>query len=141
MLNNTITKIKILYLWWIKPTNLITMMDDNALKWYSMSDPAILEALGTYIQKTRIEKNKTQQELSQQAGINRSTLVQIEKGGGANLLSFIQVLRALEQLQLLQAFEKQIQISPLKLAALAQKQRMRASSKRGIKDQKSKTDW
>ncbi len=117
------------------------MMENNSAKWYAMSDPAILEALGTFIQKTRIEKNKTQEEVSLHAGINRSTLVQMEKGGGANLLSFIQVLRALEQLHLLQAFEKKTQISPLKLAALAQKERKRAVKKRITTVQKPKTDW
>jgi transcriptional regulator with XRE-family HTH domain len=85
----------------------------DASQWYAMSDPAILETLGAFIRKTRLEKNKTQQDIALAAGINRSTMVQLEKGGGATLVSFVQVLRALEQLHLLQAFQKQIQISPL----------------------------
>ena len=74
-------------------------------QWYAMSDPAILEILGSFIQKTRLQQNKTQQQVAEAAGINRSTLVQIENGGGSTLLSFIQILSALEQLPLLKSFE------------------------------------
>lgn len=62
--------------------------------WHAMSDPAILEVMGNFIQQTRLQQNKTQQQVATAAGINRSTLVQIEKGGGGTLLSFIQILRA-----------------------------------------------
>lgn len=116
------------------------IMYADASQWYAMSDPAILEALGAFIRKTRLEKNKTQQDIALAAGINRSTIVQLEKGGGATLLSFVQVLRALEQLHLLQAFQKQTQISPLKLAALAKQQRKRAGKQKEIPD-KLKSDW
>jgi transcriptional regulator with XRE-family HTH domain len=108
--------------------------------WSAKSDPTILEELGAFIQKTRIEKNKTQQELADAAGINRSTLVQLEKGRGATLLSFIQVLRALEELQILQAFQKPFQISPLALAALAEKERKRAGRKKQAAT-KLQSDW
>lgn len=101
-------------------------MSENFKQWYGMSDPAILELLGNYIHKTRLSKNKTQSEIASAAGINRSTLVQIEKGKGANLLSFIQVLRSLEQLHTLDAFEFKQEISPLKLAEMELKLRKRA---------------
>lgn len=112
----------------------------DASQWYAISDPAILEALGAFIRKTRLEKNKTQQDIAFAAGINRSTLVQLEKGGGATLLSFIQVLRALEQLHLLQSFQKQTQISPLKLAAIEQQERKRARRQKQLSIP-SKSDW
>ena len=115
-------------------------MENKSGHWYAMSDPAILEALGEFIRKTRLEKNKTQQDIAVAAGINRSTLVQLEKGGGATLLSFIQVLRALEQLHLFQGFQKQTQISPLKLAAIAQQERKRAGKQKEIPT-KLKSDW
>jgi len=104
-----------------------------------MSDPAILEVLGNFIQKTRLSKNKTQQTISEIAGMNRSTLVQIEKGNGSTLLSFVQVLRALEQLHLLETFEVKQEISPLQLAKLEMKQRLRARKK--TSSNKPKSDW
>jgi len=60
--------------------------------WYAMSDPAILEVLGNFIKQTRLQQNKTQQQVAEAAGINRSTMGQVENGGGDTLLSFIQIL-------------------------------------------------
>ncbi len=114
-------------------------MERDARYWYGMSDPAILEILGNFIQKTRLNRNKTQQEISDFAGINRSTLVQIEKGNGSTLLSFIQVLRALEQLHLLEAFEVKQEISPLQLAKIEMEKRQRASKK--ATPNKPKSNW
>ncbi len=115
-------------------------MEKANKKFYSMSDPAILELLGNFIQQTRLQQNKTQQEVATAAGINRSTLVQVENGGGGTLLSFIQVLRALEQLQLFRNFEVQQLLSPLQLAKIDQQKRQRASNK-NKPPTKPKSDW
>ena len=88
--------------------------------WHAMSDGAILDVIGGFIQQTRLEQNKTQAEVAEAAGINRSTLVQVEKGEGGTLQTFIRVLRALEQLHLFQHFEARQQISPLALAKIEQ---------------------
>jgi len=109
--------------------------------WYAMSDPAILEIMGNFIRQTRLQQNKTQQQVATAAGINRSTIVQIENGGGGTLLSFIQILRALEQLQALQSLEIKQQLSPLQLAKIDQKKRLRASNKKGTVIEKPKSDW
>lgn len=115
---------------------------EKAIKyWYAISDPAILKVLGNFIRQTRLQQNKTQQQVAAAAGINRSTMVQVEKGGGATLLSFIQILRALEQLQLFQSFEIRQQLSPLQLAKIDQKKRQRASNKKIAGIEKPKSDW
>ncbi|MFY9309943.1 MAG: helix-turn-helix transcriptional regulator [Bacteroidia bacterium] len=108
---------------------------------YNLSDAAIVELLGTFIRHHRLEQNKTQSQLAWEAGINRSTLVEFEKGAGGNLLTFIQLLRALNLLNVLKQFEVQIQLSPIQMAELEQKQRKRASkaSKKGNKP--ASTDW
>ena len=117
-------------------------MEKTIKNWYAMSDPAILAVLGTFIQQIRLQQNKTQQQVAAAAGVNRSTLAQIENTGGGTLLSFIQVLRALEQLQLFQHFEvKQQQLSPLQLAKIDQKKRQRASNKKAALSEKPKSDW
>lgn len=108
---------------------------------YAMSDPAILEVLGYFIQQTRLQQNKTQQQVAAAAGINRSTIVQIENGGGGTLLSFIQILRALEQLHVLQSFEVKQQLSPLQLAKIDHQKRQRASNKKDKVIEKPKMDW
>lgn len=110
--------------------------------WHAMSDPALLEMLGTFIRETRLQQNKTQQQVATAAGVNRSTVVQIENGGGGTLLSLVQILRGLGQLSLFQNFEvKQPQLSPLQLAKLEQNRRQRASRKKEDITENSKSDW
>jgi transcriptional regulator with XRE-family HTH domain len=91
------------------------------------TDTGILTQIGIFIKEMRISQNKTQQQLADACGINRSTYIQIENGKGSSMLHFVQVLRALNALHLLNIFETQIQISPIALAKLQQKKRQRAS--------------
>ncbi len=116
-------------------------MEKSIINWYAMSNPAILQLVGSFIQQARLQQNKTQQDIATAAGVNRSTIVQIENGSGGTLLSFIQILRALEQLQLFQSFEVRQQLSPLQLAKIDQMKRKRASGKTSIKIEKDKSDW
>jgi transcriptional regulator with XRE-family HTH domain len=117
------------------------MMEKGIKYWHAMSDPALLELLGKFIQQTRLQQNKTQQQVATAAGVNRSTLVQIEKGGGGTLLSVIQILRAIEQLQIFEHFEIKQQFSPLQLAKMEQKKRQRASAKKETKIKNPNSDW
>jgi DNA-binding XRE family transcriptional regulator len=87
-----------------------------------------------------LEQNKTQLQLAEEAGINRATLSLFENGVSSNLMTFIQLLRALKLLHLLQEFQVKQQISPLQLAKLEQSKRSRARSKNN-KESKPKSDW
>ncbi len=116
-------------------------MEKSDNDWYAMSDKALLERMGYFIKQTRLQQNKTQQQVADAAGIARSTLVQIENGSGGKLISFIQVLRTLEELHLLRHFEMQNLVSPLELAKLEQAKRQRARRKNGKRDPGTKSDW
>lgn len=117
-------------------------MEKGINYWHAMSDFALLEIIGKFIQQTRLQQNKTQQQVATAAGVNRSTLVQIENGGSVTMLSLVQILRALGQLQLFQNFEvKQPQLSPLQVAKLEQNKRQKASRKKENLTEKSKSDW
>jgi transcriptional regulator with XRE-family HTH domain len=116
-------------------------MENNQAHWHSMSDPAILQELGTFIRHNRLQQNKTQQEVAESAGVNRSTLVQIEKGKGGTLLSLIQLLRALKLLDHLYPFKVVNQLSPLQLAKLEHTKRLRASRKQSTVINKTESDW
>lgn len=107
---------------------------------YAMSDRAMLAVLGEYIQKTRLNQNKTQQVLADAAGINRSTLVLLEKGKSGTLITFVQVLRALEQLHVFEQFQLGTELSPLQLAAIEAKKRKRAR-KKSVKSHPYKSPW
>jgi len=116
-------------------------MEKNIRYWHSLSDPAILELLGKYIQEIRLQQNKTQLQVATAAGINRSTVVQIENGGKGSMISYVQILRALEQLQIFEHFEVKQQISPLQLAKLEQNKRQRASAKKEDQIKKPTSVW
>lgn len=115
-------------------------MEKSNNLWYKMSDSVILEILGEFMKETRLQQNKTQQELATASGIDRFTIARIENGKGGTLKSFIQMMRSLEQLHHFQNFQVQRQISPLELTKLEQRKRHRARSKKKSKKQ-NKTDW
>jgi transcriptional regulator with XRE-family HTH domain len=104
-------------------------MEDEIPYKRSLSDPAHIQEIGKYLKKQRLNQNKTQQTIADAAGINRITLVQIEKGKGGTMLTFIQILRALNQLHLLEVFETKPEISPIIMAREEEKMRKRANKK------------
>lgn len=115
-------------------------MNDKTFKdWYAMSDHALLEHIGLFVKHHRLEQNKTQDVLSHEAGISRSTLSLLERGETVTLSTLIQVLRVLNQLQVLDAFEVQQRISPLALAKAELKKRKRARNTKTKDPEKS--DW
>jgi len=116
-------------------------MENDQAHWHSMSDPAILQELGRFIRHNRLQQNKTQQEVAESAGVNRSTLVQIEKGKGGTMLSLIQLLRALQLLDHLHPFKVFHQLSPLQLAKLDEEKRKRARRKKGDITENPTSDW
>lgn len=115
-------------------------MTDKAFRiWHSMSDQALAANIGAFVKHHRLEQNKTQDTLSHEAGISRSTLSLLERGETVTLATLIQVLRVLDQLQVMNAFEVQQHISPLALAKAEQGKRKRA---RNTKTQDPvKSDW
>jgi putative transcriptional regulator len=95
--------------------------------WLGMSDQAIVRELGFFLKETRLKKNLTQMALAEKAGIHRVTLNEFELGKRGSLKSFIQVLRALNELELLEVFKVKTVISPLVMAKMEAKKRKRAS--------------
>lgn len=106
------------------------MTDNSFTNWASMSDKALAKHIGAFIKHHRMEQNKTQQMLATEGGIGRSTLSLMERGETVTLATLIQVLRVLDQLQLMDSFTIQQSISPLTLAKLIKAKRKRASGKK-----------
>lgn len=92
-----------------------------------LSDKAILQKLGLFIQQTRIKQGIKQEELAFQAAISRSTLSLVERGDNISLVNLIKILRMLDALYVLNAFEVLEELSPLQLAKGVKKQRKRVS--------------
>ncbi len=101
------------------------MMENASNIWSESSDNALQAMIGQFIQQSRIRQNKSQQQVANDAGINRSTLSQIENGRGGTLLSLIQILRVLDQLPFLKVFQVEEKASPLYLAKMEMKKRKR----------------
>ena len=97
------------------------------MNWYALSDLAILRELGGSLRQIRLNRNQSQQAVADAAGIDRATLSQIEHGRPTSLLTFVQLLRTLEQLDSLDALMTRAEISPLAIARLTKKQRRNAS--------------
>jgi transcriptional regulator with XRE-family HTH domain len=117
-------------------------MSDKAFKeWHSMSDKVLLKHIGNFIRHHRLNQNKTQGELSTDAGISRSTLSLLERGETVTVSTLIQVLRILDQLSVLNAFEVNETISPLALVKLQKEKRLRARGNSKKNKNTEKTDW
>jgi transcriptional regulator with XRE-family HTH domain len=115
-------------------------MNDKTFKeWHSMSDHALTAHIGVFVKHHRLEQNKTQDVLSHEAGISRSTLSLLERGETVTLSTLIQVLRVLNQLQVMNAFDVHQRISPLALAKAELEKRKRARNTKTQDPEKS--DW
>ena len=114
-------------------------MGNTNINWVAMSDTAIVSKIGEFIKNERLNSNKTQAQLAEEAGINRWTLSQIENGEAITLISLIQIMRALNSLQLLDIFSIKQQVSPLELAKKDQHKRQRARNTDN--DNTKKSDW
>ncbi len=114
-------------------------MGNTNIDWVAMSDTAIVSKIGEFIKQERLKSNKTQAQLADAAGINRSTLSQIENGEAITMLSLIQIMRALNILQLLEGFSIQHGVSPLELAK--QDKQIRQRARNSDSDNAKKSDW
>ena len=103
-------------------------MDKKIIRFnYSMSDGAVLHNLGLQLKQMRLNKNITQAKLAELSGLSRITINEMENKGFAAISSFVKVLRALDKLELLNHFLEYAQTSPLQIAKLYGKTRIRAS--------------
>lgn len=100
------------------------------MDYHQLSDLAILQQIGAFVKHHRMEQRRSQEQLATDAGISRSTLSLLERGEKVNLITLIQVLRVLGQLEWLAEFEVQKTISPIEYMKLQKKherQRIRQS--------------
>ncbi len=81
--------------------------EKNSTNWYSMSDQAIVTELGINLRQIRISQKLTQEKLARQAGLSRSAIYELENGKTAtSLITIVQVLRVLQQLQLFDSWKQ-----------------------------------
>lgn len=116
------------------------MKEFSTIELKRMTDDMIINAIGEFIRSTRLDKNLSQQQLADRAGVHRTTIRDLELGKRSSLITLIQVLRSLDQLQTLKNFKVSKDLSPLELAKIELNKRKRASGSKP--DQKTKkSDW
>lgn len=90
-----------------------------------MTDDAIAAEIGARIEQLRLEKNLTQQQVADAVGLSRVSYGKLVRGQG-KFTNVIGVLRALDQLALVEQFVPEVGFSPMELLKLKGKQRQRA---------------
>ena len=94
------------------------------------TDLAILSEIGERVSHCRLDRNLTQAKLAAAAGVSKRTIERMESGESVQLTSFVQILRALDLVQNLEALVPKTSADPLELPRLGGKRRKRASSAR-----------
>lgn len=97
--------------------------------WHSMADPVIVKEICKGLKQMRLDKNLSQQELANRAGLSRITISHMESGRSANLLTIVQILRVFDKLDVFNVFVQVPEISPLILFEQQEKMRKKATPK------------
>ena len=105
----------------------------------------ILEELGERVARHRLNKNLTQEELAEQAGVGTATLKRLEHGSSSTQLSnLISVLRVLGLDQNLELLVPDVPPSPVQMAKMQKKnarQRARKRKNSPLKDVDPTWTW
>jgi transcriptional regulator with XRE-family HTH domain len=96
-----------------------------------LSDKTVLSELGSRLAQTRLERNISQSRLASEAGVAKTTVERLERGGGIQLESFIRILRALSLLDRLDIVLSEPLPSPIERLKLQGRQRRRARDAQG----------
>lgn len=94
-----------------------------------LTDAAVLQALGSRLERQRIEANLTQAALAEQAGVAKRTLERIEAGLGCELSTLVRLLRVLDLSTGFDSLIPELPPSPIAQLKLKGKQRRRVHTK------------
>ena len=91
----------------------------------------VLAELGSRVERHRLESNRTQAELAEEAGVGRATLQRLERGQSVQSSSLIKVLRVLGLLAALDiALPETLELPIAELARAERRVRRRARARR-----------
>ena len=92
------------------------------------TDGTILKELGERLERSRLNRNRTQAQLAKEAGVSKRTVERIEAGHSTQLSNLIRVFRALGLLTNLDLLMPEPIPSPIEQLKLRGKVRERASA-------------
>ncbi|MBK8582870.1 MAG: helix-turn-helix domain-containing protein [Flavobacteriales bacterium] len=121
-------------------------MPETNINWILLKDEKVVEQLGKELRRMRLSKNMSQADVAKNAGLDRTTVVKLEAGRSATLLTVVQILRAMDRLDVLDGFHEEPQLTPYQVVEQQEKylakQRKRASPiKYTIVPPKPKSTW
>jgi transcriptional regulator with XRE-family HTH domain len=101
---------------------------------YLLTDETILVELGKRLAQRRLERQLTQAELAEQAGVSKRTVERIEAGATTQLSTLIRILRVLQLLDRLEELMPATGPRPMDLLKLKGKERQRVTRKKKPSD-------
>lgn len=108
----------------------------------NFADAAVLQLIGEGISRYRLNRNLTQTQLADDAGVSLSTLNRMESGSSSQINNLVRVLRALNLLENIGLLIPEPATSPIQQAKLAGKTRQRARPVTPASDDKDQgTAW
>lgn len=106
------------------------------------TEAMVLGELGARVARMRLERNLTQAQLAEQAGVSKSTVQRLEAGAvGTQLSGFIRVCRTLKLIERFELLVPEPVPSPVAQLKLRGKQRRRASTTRRPAAATKKWQW
>ena len=101
----------------------------NIMATYENASTAIAEEFGERLKRARLNRDMTQSEVAERAGVSRLAVLNAEKGN-VRLKILIAIMSALDLDGHLELFLPTQEVSPVQLARLKGKARQRASGQR-----------
>jgi len=106
------------------------------------TDAVVLAEVGQRLARWRLDKNLTQVQLAEQAGVSKSTVQRLESGDVSPQLSgFIRVCRVLDLIERFDLLVPEPVPSPVEQLKLGGKRRKRASKPKALKPSLKKWQW
>jgi len=100
-----------------------------------LTNDAVLAEVGRRLERQRLQRNLTQDELAERAGIGRATLQRLERGESVQSTSIVKLLRALGLLEALDAALPQALERPIAQLERERRRKVRRrASPRGRKE-------
>jgi transcriptional regulator with XRE-family HTH domain len=106
-----------------------------------LTEDALLMELGGRLAKMRLERNLTQAQLAEQAGISKRTVERLEKGASTQLAGFVRVCRVFGILDRFETLLPEPIPSPILQLKLRGKQRRRASTSKKKEAEGTAKKW
>jgi transcriptional regulator with XRE-family HTH domain len=106
-----------------------------------LSDDAVLKEMGHRIAQYRLNQDKTQAALAQEAGVSNRTMIRVEHGHSVQASSIIRILRALKLVENLDTLIPEPAVSPVQQLKMQGKPRQRASSKSTNSKKEAPWSW